>query len=167
VAFVLPCDANKTASVYHNGVLAVQGTLANASGVAGNLDVWALSSAVPGMFAEIFGFVSWTRALYPEEIRELSAGTWVLLGKTQRFWYAPLMAYRHAQIASNSSLAAAGFRGTPRSAVIAGAASMVAYRRPPSAPERTLLIRPESRSVSPTEESRVLIVRSENRGIEA
>lgn len=167
VAFVLPCDANKTASVYHNGVLAVQSTLANASSVAGNLDVWALSSATPGMFAEIFGFATWTRALYPEEIRELSLGPWALLSKRHRFWYAPLMAYRSAEITGDSSLAAMGFRGAPRSGVIAGTASLVAYRRPPAAPERTISIRQESRSVSPAAESRTLTVRTEHRGIEA
>jgi hypothetical protein len=167
VAFVLPCDANKTASVYHNGVLAAQGTLANASSVAGNLDVWALSSATPGMFAEIFGFAAWTRALYPEEIRELALGPWVLLAKRQRFWYTPLMAYRSAQIGGDSSFAAVGFRGTPRSAVIAGTSSLMAYLRPPAAPERTVPIRPESCSFSPAGESRTLIVRRENRGIEA
>lgn len=167
VAFVLPCDANKAASVYHNGVLAVQSTLANASSVAGNLDVWALSSATPGMFAEIFGFAAWTRALYPEEIRELSLGPWVILGKRHRFWYAPLMAYRSAQIAGDSSFAAVGFRCTPRSAAIAGTSSLMAFLRPPAAPERTVSIRPESRSFSPSAESRRLTVRPEYRGIEA
>ena len=42
VTFLLPCDANRTASIFHNGVLAVQGTLSNASSVAGNLEVWPL-----------------------------------------------------------------------------------------------------------------------------
>ena len=167
VTFILPCDANKTASVYHNGVLAVQNTLANASGVAGNVDVFALSSATPGMFAEIFGFASWTRSLYPEEVREVSLGPWILLAKRQRFWYAPLMAYRDAEIAGGSSSAVAGFRGAPRSAVIEGTASFAAYRRPPGAPERTLSIRHESRCVSPAPESRTFTVRHENRDIEA
>lgn len=167
VAFVLPCDANKTASVYHNGVLAVQSTLANASSVAGNLDVWALSSATPGMFTEIFGFAAWTRALYPEEIRELALGPWVLLGKRHRFWYAPLMAYRSAEIAGDSSFAAVGFRGAPRSAVIAGTSSLVAYLRPPAALERTWPVRPEIRSFSLSAEPRTLTVRREKRGIEA
>ena len=167
VAFTLPFDANKTASVYHNGLLAVQGTIPNASGVAGNLDVYALSSATPGMFAEIFGFAAWTRALYPEEIRELALGPWVLLSKRHRFWYAPLMAYRSAQIAGDSSFAAVGFRGAPRSAAIAGTSRLVAYLRPPAAPERTIPIQPERRSVSPAVESRTLTVRRENRGIEA
>jgi hypothetical protein len=153
--------------VYHNGVLTVQGTLANASSVAGNLDAWALSSATPGMFVEIFGFAAWTRALYPEEIRELSLGPWVLLGKRHRFWYAPLMAYRSAEIAGDSTFAAAAFGGTARSAIIAGTSSLVAYRWPPAAPERTLLIRPESRSVSPAPERRTLTVRREPRSIEA
>jgi hypothetical protein len=145
----------------------VQSTLANASSVAGNLDVWALSSATPGMFAEIFGFAAWTRALYPEEIRELSLGPWVLLGKRHRFWYAPLMAYRSAEIAGDASLAAVGFRGAPRSAAIAGTSILMAYLRAPAAPERTLPIRPEIRSFSPPAEPRTLTVRRENRGIEA
>lgn len=167
VAFVLPMDANKTASVYHNGVLAVQSTLSNASATSGNADVWALSSATPGMFAEIFGFAAWTRALYPEEIRELSLGPWALLGRRHRFWYAPLMAYRSAQIAGDSSFAPVGFRGTTRSAAIAGTSSLMAYLRPPAAPARTVPIRPESRSFSPATEPRTLTVRRENRGIEA
>ncbi len=167
VAFLLPCDANKTASVYHNGVLAVQGTIANASAVSGNVDVFALSSATPGMFVEIFGFASWTRALYPEEIRELSSGTWVLLAKQRRFWYAPLMAYRDAEIAGGSTLVAVGVRGTPRSAMIAGTARLAAYRRPPASPERTMSIRPETRSLSPVLESRIVVVRRERRSIEA
>lgn len=112
VAFTLPFDANKTASVYHNGVPAVQGTIPNAGGVAGVVDVYALSSATPGMFAEIFGFASWTRALYPEEARELASGPWVLAAKRQRFWYAPLMAYRAAEIAGGSTLAAVDSRIT-------------------------------------------------------
>lgn len=167
VAFTLPFDANKTANVYHNGVLAVQGTIPNASGVAGNVDIYALSSATPGMFVEIFGFACWTRVLYPEEARELASGPWVLLAKRHRFWYAPLMAYRVAEIAGDSTLAAVDFRGTPRSAVIAGTARMVAYRRPPAAPERTVSIRPEDRSVSPATERRLLVVRREDRSIEA
>ena len=167
VAFVLPCDANKTASVYHNGVLAVQSTLANASSVAGNLDVWALSSATPGMFAEIFGFASWTRALYPEEIRELALGPWVLLGKRRLFWYAPLIAYRSASIAGDSSFTLVGFRGTSRSAEIAGISSLMAHLRPPTALERTLPVRSEGRSFSPAGEPRTLVVRRENRGIDA
>ena len=167
VAFTLPCDANKTASVFHNGALAVQGTIPNASGVAGNVDVYALSSATPGMFVEIFGFASWTRALYPEEMRELASGPWVLLAKRHRFWYAPLMAYRAAEITGGADLAAVDFRGTPRRALIAGTARLSAYRRPPAAPERTVPIRPESRSFSPAAESRTLTVRRESRGIEA
>ena len=167
VAFVLPMDANKTASVYHNGVLAVQATLANASSVSGNLDVWALSSATPGMFAEIFGFASWTRALYAEEIRELALGPWTLLNKRASFWYAPLMAYRSAQIAGESSFGAVGFRAAARSAEIAGTSSLMAYLRPPAAPERTWLLQHERRSVSTAAESRTLAVRRENRGIDA
>ena len=167
VAFTLPFDANKTASVYHNGILAVQGTIPNASGVAGNVDVYALSSATPGMFVEIFGFASWTRALYPEEARDLASGPWVLLAKRHRFWYASLMAYRAAEIAGGSDLAAVDFRGTPRSAVIAGTTRMMAYRRPPAAPERTVSIRPEGRSVSLLAEPRSLSVPHENRGIDA
>src|SRR5690606_13091036 len=66
VTFLLPCDAGRTASIFHNGVLAVQWTLSNASSVAGNLDVWPLSTATSGMFVEIFGFAGWTRALYAE-----------------------------------------------------------------------------------------------------
>jgi hypothetical protein len=167
VAFTLPFDANKTASVYHNGVLAVQGTIPNASGVAGNVDIYALSSATPGMFVEIFGFACWTRALYPEEARELATGPWMLLAKRHRFWYAPLMAYRSAAVAGGATLAAVHFRGTPRSAVIAGTARMVAYRRPPAAPERTVAIRPEGRSISPAAESRSFSVPHENRDIDA
>jgi hypothetical protein len=167
VAFTFPCDANKTASVFHNGALAVQGTIPNASGVAGNLDVYALSSATPGMFVEIFGFASWTRALYPEEARELASGPSVLLAKRHRFWYAPFMAYSAAEITSGSDLVAVDFRGTPRSAVIAGTARLLAYRRPPAAPERTVSIRSEGRSVSPAAESRSLCVPRENRGVDA
>ena len=166
-AFTLPFDANKPASVFHNGVLAVQNTIPNASAVAGNVDVYALSSATPGMFVEIFGFASWTRALYPEEARELASGPYVLLAKRHRFWYAPLMAYRAAEIAGGSTLAAVDFRGTSRSAVIAGTARMVAYRRPPAAPERTVSIRPENRSVSQDVEARSFIVPRENRGVKA
>jgi hypothetical protein len=167
VAFTLPFDANKTASVYHNGVLAVQGTIPNASGVAGNVDIYALSSATPGMFVEIFGFASWTRALYPEEARELASGPWVLLANRHRFWYGPFTAYRAAEIAGGSTFEAVDFRGTPRSAVIAGTSRMVAYRRPPAAPERTMSIRPESRLVSPIAETRSFSVPRENRGIDA
>lgn len=118
------------------------------------------------MFVEIFGFASWTRTLYPEEARELASGPWVLLAKRHRFWYAPFMAYRSAEIAGGSTCAAVDFRGTPRSAVIAGTARMVAYRRPPAAPERTITIRPEGRSVSPPAESRSFVVPQENRGID-
>lgn len=167
VAFVLPMDANKTASVYHNGVLTVQSTIANAGAVSGSVDVWALSSATPGMFVEIFGFASWTRALYPEEIRDLAFGPWTLLSKHHRFWYGPLMAYRSASITSDTSLAAFGFRGAPRSASIAGTSSLMAYLRPAPSPLRTMPVRAEGRSVSPAAESRVLTVRRENRGIEA
>lgn len=167
VAFVLPCDANKTASVYHNGVLAVQGTLANASGVAGTLNVLPLSSATPGMFAEIFGFAAWTRALYPEEIRELASGPWALLAKRQRFWYAPLMAQRGAEIAGESALDTVRFLGTTRAAEIAGTGSLAVQRMPASTADRTWRIRAENRAFSPAAESRTLTVRREHRGIEA
>jgi hypothetical protein len=119
------------------------------------------------MFVEIFGFAAWTRALYPEEIRDVALGPWTLLGKHHRFWYAPFMAYRTAAITGDSSWPAEGFRGTPRSAVIAGASSSMAYLRPAASPERTLPIRAEGRSVSPVAESRMLTVRGENRSVEA
>jgi hypothetical protein len=119
------------------------------------------------MFVEIFGFASWTRALYPEEARELASGPSVLLAKRHRFWFAPFTAYRAAEIAGSSTFEAVDFRGTPRSAVIAATARLAAYRRPPLAPERTVSIRPETRSVSPAAESRSFCVTRENRGMEA
>lgn len=167
VSFVLPQDTNTTASVYHNGVLVAQATIPNASSASGSASVFPLSSSTPGMFVEIFGIASWTRELYPEEMRRLVAGPRVLLAKRQTFCYGPLLAYRDAAIAANSSIAAVGFRGVPRSGVIAAAATLLAYRRPPSAPERTISIRQESRSISPVPESRTLAVRREGRGIEA
>jgi hypothetical protein len=119
------------------------------------------------MFAEIFGFASWTRALYAEEIRELALGPWTLLSKRARFWYAPLMAYRSAQIASESFFTAVGFRGAARGAEIAATSSLMAYLRPPAAPQRTWQLQPERRSISTAAELRMLTVRCENRGIEA
>jgi len=167
ISFVLPMDANGTASVYHNGVLVVQSNLSNASSASGSASVFPLSSSTPGMFVEIFGVAAWTRALYPDEMRQLVSGPRVLLANRQSFWYGPLMAYRTAEIAGDSSLAAISFRGAPRTGVIAGTATLVAYRRPPAAPERTIPIRHESRSVSLVAESRTFIVRRENRSIEA
>jgi transcription-repair coupling factor (superfamily II helicase) len=58
--------SEKAASTGFTSQPAVQSTLANASSVAGNLDVWALSSATPGMFAEIFGFVKQARQIRPK-----------------------------------------------------------------------------------------------------
>ncbi|MCC6362141.1 MAG: hypothetical protein IT165_01375 [Bryobacterales bacterium] len=167
ISFVLPVDANATSSIYHNGVLAAQGTIPNASSASGSASVFPLSSSTPGMFVEIFGIASWTRALYPEEMRQLVSGPRVLLAKRQAFWYGPFLAYRDAGIAGHSSVAGVRFRGVPRSGVIAGSATLVGYRRPPSAPERTISIRPESRSISPAPELRTLAVRREDRGIEA
>lgn len=167
VTFLLPCDANRTASIFHNGVLAVQGTLANASSVAGNLDVWPLSTATTGLFAEIFGFASWTRALYTEEIRDLALGPWMLLSKRARFWYAPLIAYRSAQIAAQSDLSPLMHRGMTRAASIAGQGGIAAYLRPPDAPERTWRLAPERRTIKPTEESRTWAIPRERRSIDA
>jgi hypothetical protein len=167
VGFTLPMDAGKTASVYHNGVLAVQGTLSNASGVSGNVDVWALSTSTPGMFVEIFGFAAWTRALYPEEFQELALGPWSLLARNSRFWYLPLVAYRQATIHGDSKVAANAYRGVARSAVIAGESHLVAYRRPVAAPERTLGIRAETRNLALGAEPRILRVPAESRRIDA
>ena len=167
VGFALPMDAGKTASVYHNGVLAVQGTLSNASAVSGNVDVWGLSTSTPGIFVEIFGFAAWTRALYPEEFRELALGPWSLLARNNRFWYLPLVAYRQASIHGDSELAAVAYRGVARGAVIAGESHLVAYRRPAAAPERTVGIRAEARNLSLGAEPRILRVPAEFRRIDA
>ncbi|MBI4902427.1 MAG: hypothetical protein HY820_02250 [Acidobacteria bacterium] len=167
VTFVLPFDANSAASVYHNGVLVAQGTLPNASSASGSSSVFPLSSSTPGMFVELFGIASWTRALYQDEVRQLVPGPRALLATRQGFWYAPLMAYRSAEISGDSSLAATGFLGAPRSASIIGTASLSAYRWQPAAPERMWVVRPECRFVSPAEEARTITVRRENRGIEA
>ena len=167
VGFTLPMDAGKTASVYHNGVLAVQGTLSNASAVFGNVDIWALSSSTPGMFVEIFGFAAWTRALYPEEFRELALGPWRLLARNNRFWYLPLVAYRQATIHGDSEFVAEAYRGVARSAVIAGESQLIAYRRAAAAPERTVGIRTETRNLDLSAEPRILRVPAESRGIDA
>ena len=167
VGFTLPMDAGNTASVYHNGVLAVQGPLSNASGVSGHIGIWALSTSTPGMFVEIFGFAAWTRALCPEEFRELALGPWSLLARSNRFWYLPLVAYRQAMIHGDSEVATNAYGGVARSAVIAGESSLVAYRRPAAAPERTLGIRSETRSLALSAEPRILRVPTESRGIDA
>ncbi|BDC48921.1 hypothetical protein F183_A12370 [Bryobacterales bacterium F-183] len=167
VTFLLPCDANRTASVFHNGVLAVEGMLSTASATAGSHDVWPLSTATTGMFAEIFGFAAWTRALYAEEIRDLALGPWTLLSKRARFWYAPLMAYRSAQIAAQSGLSALMHRGMTRAASIAGQGSIAAYLRPPDAPERTWRLSPERRAIAPAEEPRTWTIPRERRSIDA
>jgi hypothetical protein len=167
VTFLLPCDANRTASIFHNGVLAVQGTLSNAGSVAGNLEVWPLSTATSGMFVEIFAFASWTRALFTEEIRDLALGPWTLLSKRARFWYAPLMAYRSAQVSSQSGLSAHMHRGLTRTANIAGQSQVAAYLRPPDAPERTWRLAPDRRTIIPTAEWRTWAIPRERRSIDA
>ncbi len=167
VGFALPMDAGKTASVYHNGVLAVRGTLSNVSAVSGNLDVWALSTSTPGMFVEIFGFGAWTRALYPEEFRELALGPWTLLARNSRLWYLPLVAYRQATIHGDSEIVAEAYRGVARSAVIAGESHLIAYRRAAAAPERTVGIHTESRNLALDSEPRILRVPAETRKIDA
>lgn len=167
VTFLLPCDANRTASIFHNGVLAVQGTLSNASSVAGNLEVWPLSTATSGMFVEIFGFAGWTRALYAEEIRDLALGPWTLLSKRARFWYAPLMAYRSGQIAAQLGLSVLMHRGMTRTASIAGQGSIAAYLRPPDAPERTWRLPPERWAMAPAEEPRTWAIPRDRRSIDA
>jgi hypothetical protein len=186
ISFVLPMDANGTASVFHNGVLVVQNTISNASSASGSASVFPLSSSTPGMFAEIFGIASWTRALYPEEMRQLASGPRVLLAKRQAFWYGPLLAYRDAQMAGGSGIAsdrrigrprAAQIQGTStqfatryigftRAALIAGASSLIAQLRPAMAASRTLLVRPEARSLLVPAESRRLIVRPDKRRID-
>lgn len=167
VGFALPMDAGKTASVYHNGVLAVQGALSNASSVSSNVDVWALSTSTPGMFVEIFGFAAWTRALYPEEFRELALGPWSLLARNGSFWYLPLVAYRQATIHGDSEAVAEAYRGVARSAVIAGESRLIAYRRPAASPERTMGIRTETRNLALGAEPRILRVPAESRRIDA
>ncbi|MBI4905705.1 MAG: hypothetical protein HY820_18880 [Acidobacteria bacterium] len=187
VSFVLPLDANTTASVYHNGVLAVQGTITNASSASGSASVFPLSSSTPGMFVEIFGIASWTRALYPDEMRQLVSGPRVLLAKRQNFWYGPLLAYRVAQVAGGSGIAsdrrvgvartvevpgngsyfATGFRGLSRMALIAGASSLIAHLTAGPSLLRTWLIRREARSMSIPEEPRTITVSSEKRTLDA
>ncbi|MBL8227261.1 MAG: hypothetical protein JNL98_02235 [Bryobacterales bacterium] len=186
ISFVLPMDTNGTASVYHNGVLVVQSTISSASSASGSASVFPLSSTTPGMFAEIFGIASWTRALYPEEMRQLVSGSRILLAKRQAFWYGPSLSYRDAQVAGgsgvtsekhigkprsaqiqgSSSQLATRFLGFSRAALIAGASSFVAQLRPAMAPSRTWLIRPEARSLMVPEESRLLVVRPEKRKID-
>jgi hypothetical protein len=148
-------------------VLAVQGTLSNASSVAGNLEVYPLSTSTSGMFVDIFGFAAWNRALYTEEIRDLALGPWTLLSKRARFWYAPLMAYRSAQIAAQSGWSARVHRGMTRAASIAGQGSIAAYLRPPDAPERTWRLPPERRAIAPAEEQRTWTISRERRSIDA
>jgi hypothetical protein len=187
VTFVLPFDANATASVYHNGVLAVQGTLPNGSGVSGYANVFPLSSSNTGMFAEIFGLACWTRALFPEEIRDLVAGPRALLEKRQTFLYAPLLAFRNAeivgrsdlrperrvglrrsaQIGSATTLHSARALGFPRSALIQGASTLLAHRRPAPSLSRTWFLRPDVRALIIPAEPRSIIVPRETRGIDA
>lgn len=187
VSFVLPMDANSTASVYHNGVLVAQSTIPNAGSASGSASVFPLSSSTPGMFVEIFGIASWTRALHQDEIRQLVSGPRVLLARRQAFWYAPLLAYRDAQvaggsvvgsdrrigvprtaqIAGHSSYFATRFRGFSRGAVIAGASSLLAHLRPAPSPSRTWLIRREARSLLVPPETRTFTVSPEKRSIDA
>jgi hypothetical protein len=128
ISFVLPMDANGTATVYHNGVQVVQATISNAGSASGSASVFPLSSSTPGMFVEIFGVASWTRALYPEEMRHLVPGPRVLLAKRQAFWYGPLLASVAAQIAGDSTLASDRQIGRSRTAVIQGNSSQSATR---------------------------------------
>ncbi|MCC6362214.1 MAG: hypothetical protein IT165_01750 [Bryobacterales bacterium] len=187
ISFVLPMDANGTASVYHNGVLVVQSTLPNAGSASGSASVFPLSSSTPGMFVEIFGVGSWTRALYQEEMRQLVSGPRVLLAKRQAFWYGPLLAYRDAQVAGasvvasdrrvgkprsvqiqgSSSQIATRFIGLCRTALIAGTSSLIAHLRPAPSPLRTWLIRREARRLQVPAESRTFAVRPEKRSIDA
>jgi len=163
VAFVLPFDANGTAIVYHNGVLAVQGILPNGSSVSGYANVFPLSSSTPGMFAEIFGLACWTRALFPDEIRGLVSGPRTLLEKRQTLLYGPLAAYRAAEIVGDSDLRATHQIGAVRSARIEAASSLFAYRRPPDSLERTWRIGDETRCLPVSAEPRILPVGPENR----
>jgi hypothetical protein len=119
------------------------------------------------MFVEIFGFAAWTRALYPEEFRELALGPWSLLVRNNRFWYLPLVAYRQATIHGDSEVAGNAYRGVARSAVIAAESHLIAYRRPAAAPERTMGIRTETRNVALGAEPRILRVPAESRRIDA
>ncbi|MCC6366856.1 MAG: hypothetical protein IT165_25320 [Bryobacterales bacterium] len=128
ISFVLPMDANGTATVYHNGVQVVQATISNASSASGSASVFPLSSSTPGMFVEIFGVASWTRALYPEEMRQLVPGPRVLLAKRQAFWYGPLLASVAAQIAGGSTLTSDRQIGRSRTALIQGNSSQSATR---------------------------------------
>lgn len=182
ISFVLPMDANGTATVYHNGVQVVQATISNASSASGSASVFPLSSSTPGMFVEIFGIASWTRALYPDEMRQLVPGPRVLLAKRQAFWYGPMLTSVAAQIAGDSDLSSARHIGAVRSAqitgystqsavrslgrsrraLIAGASSMTANTIGPST-RRTWRIPRESRTLLVAAESRTLIVRPEKR----
>jgi hypothetical protein len=128
ISFVLPMDANGTATVYHNGVQVVQATISNASSASGSASVFPLSSSTPGMFVEIFGVASWTRALYPEEMRQLVSGPRVLLAKRQAFWYGPMLASVAAQIAGASTVASDRNIGWLRAAAIQGSSSLLATR---------------------------------------
>jgi hypothetical protein len=166
VAFVLPFDANGTASVYYNGVLAVQSALPNGSTVSGYANIFPLSSSNTGMFAEIFGVACWTRTLYPDEIRQVVSGPRIILAKRQAFWYGPLLAYRDAEVTGTSGLSSDRRIGKPRSALISGSSRLAAQLRPPLAPSRIWLVRPEARSLVVPAESRTLVVRRDKRRIE-
>lgn len=187
VSFVLPFDANSTASVYHNGVLVAQNALPNAGAASGSASVFPLSSSTPGMFVEIFGIASWTRALYQDEMRQLVSGPRVLLAKRQNFSYAPFLAYRGAQVAGDSVLDSdrrigkprtaqidghsshfgTRFLGYSRAALVAGTSSLLAHLRAAPSLSRTWLIRREARSMSVPSESRTFAVRPEKRSIDA
>lgn len=128
ISFVLPMGANTTATVYHNGVQAVQAVISNASSASGSASVFPLSSSTPGMFVEIFGLASWTRALCPEEMRQLVPGPRVLLAKRQAFWYGPMLASVAAQISGDSDLLSARHSGAGRSGQITGYSTQSAPR---------------------------------------
>lgn len=185
IAFVLPFDANATASVYHNGVLAVQGSLPNGSASFGYGNVFPLSSSNTGMFVEIFGVACWTRTLYPDEIRQLVSGPRIMLARRQAFWYGPMLASVTAQITGGSNLSSARnraavrgaritgystqsavrFLGRSRTALISGGSSITANTIGPSV-LRTWRIPRETRTLLVAAESRTLIVRREKRSFD-
>jgi hypothetical protein len=185
ISFVLPMDANGTATIYHNGIQVVQATISNAGSASGSASIFPLSSSTPGMFVEIFGIASWTRALYPDEMRQLVPGPRVLLAKRQAFWYGPMLAsvaaqivgdsdlsstrhigaVRSAQITGYSTQSAVRFLGRSRTALIAGASSITANTIGPSV-LRTWRIPRESRTMLVAAESRTLIVRREKRSLD-
>jgi hypothetical protein len=167
VVLVLPFDANGTASLYHNGVLAVQGTLPNGSGVSGYANVFPLSSSNTGMFVEIFGLACWARTLFADEIRELVAGPRTLLERQQTLLYGPMLAYRAATIDGQSELTAVRYLGAVRAARIEGTSSLFAYRRPPDSAERTWSIAADRRCLTAGPEPRTVGIRPESRTVRA